>query len=124
MLRAYAPTFVAMIIPQPFGCEGPRIKPVLPPVNYKRLATNNDMQQDKLLEILQSLLLNGLARKAVHILEILRGLDKFAQVEIWGNWFERSTRAAGRHLTLFHSSWSMCCGGFMRMLIVVFGGGA
>jgi hypothetical protein len=96
-----APTFFAMIVVKPLWGEHPGIQSVFEAIHHQRLATNDDVQQDQLLEVLQSLLFDRVAGDAVDVLEIVGAFDQLAKVKIRRNGFERGAGPLGRHICVF-----------------------
>jgi len=86
------------IVVEPFGREGPWVQAVLKAIDNERLASNNDMEKDELLESGDTLLVDLVDRDAIHKGEVLRRLYKAMDVEVGRDRLEGRTRSLCGHL--------------------------
>jgi hypothetical protein len=86
-----------MVVAEPGLRESPRVEHLFEAIDDKRLPTQYYVQQDKLLELVDSVVCDHLIRDAVDILEIVGSFDEGPDVEIGWYGLKGSPRACGRH---------------------------
>ena len=85
------------IVVEPFGREGPWVQAVLKAIDNERLASDNDMEKDELLESGDTLLVDLVDRDAIHKGEVWRRLYKAMDVEVGRDRLEGRTRSLSGH---------------------------
>jgi hypothetical protein len=83
-----APTFVAMVVAQPRGREGPRVQHLLEAIDDQRFPADYHVEQHELLELLDTVVGDHLIRDAVHILEVLCLFDESSHIKVWRDGLE------------------------------------
>ena len=90
------------VVVQPLWREGPRIQAVFEAVNDERLASDDDMEKDELLEGSDTLLVNLVNRDAIDKGEVWRRFYETVNVEIRRDRLESRARSLCRHF------WVLC----------------
>lgn len=85
------------VVVEPFWREGPRIQTVLKAINDERLASDNDMKKNQLLESGHTLLVDLIHRDAIHEGEVWRRFYETMDVEVGRDRLECRARSLCGH---------------------------